>query len=225
MYNIPYLETNDWGSYDLITNYFLKEKDEIFWKLLLTNDTNGINKIALASSKQKVGWRVVVFWYDDILSDGEPSPAFTESALQGFENCLDRYNFYQRRWHDYDYTKGIKRKPGEGATECPTPPCFKDDPPQKPRPTFKPPVTSVDDEKKPPVKPEPTEKKPNVPILPKPVIKKPSNPKPKPPSENDTQKQLKDKLKRNDIVLKEKLDNDTEVRQVVRMDIKYNWLE
>jgi hypothetical protein len=145
VYEIDHLETNDWGSYDLIVNVFLRDKNPRIWQLLLSDDGWGINNVAMATAKYNGKWRVTLFWYDSIKSDYCTTEAEKGVALLGDDQCLNGYfNFYQRRWHDYDYTKGVSRKPGQGETHADKPKPGdgpNDNPPKKPRnPAFRPPV-------------------------------------------------------------------------------------
>jgi hypothetical protein len=165
VYEIDYVQTNDWGSYDLIVNVFLREKDPRIWQLLLSDDGWGINNIAMATAKYNGKWRVTLFWYDSIKSDYCTTEAEKGAAMLGGDACLNGYyNFYQRRWHDYDYTKGVSRKPGQGETgagkakpgDGPN-----DNPPKKPRtPAFKPPVVIGG----PVIKPKKIKKKDPLPV-------------------------------------------------------------
>lgn len=204
VFEIDHLQTNDWGSYDLIVNVFLREKNERIWKLLLVDDSWGINQVAMATSKRNGKWRVALFWYEAITSEQCTSEAEESTAFLGNDKCLNGYfDFYQRRWHDYDYTKGTPRKPGEGETDAdkPRPGDGPDDnPPKPPRtPPFVPPVVHDDDQPvvKPTVKPKPIKPKPTTPI---------------------------EIRKAHDKGMAEGIAGKLTVRQVVEVDKVYRWL-
>jgi hypothetical protein len=204
VYEIDYLQTNDWGSYDLIVNVFLREKNERIWKLLLSDDSWGINQFAMATSKRNGKWRVALLWYESVVNEYCVSQAEKSAANLGNDNCLDGYfNFYARRWHDYDYTKGTPRKDGEGESGADKPKPGdgpNDNPPKPPRtPAFVPPV-SIDDDK------------PKTPIIRiKPPKTKPSTP--------------KEVRKANDKATNESIAGKLTVRQVVEVHKKFRWLK
>jgi len=90
------------------------------WELLLKDDGYGIDNISFATSKQKNKWFITIVYYETLESKKCP-PNYFEKRQVGFQACLDKYNFYQRRWHDYDYTKGEVRKQGDGETNADKP--------------------------------------------------------------------------------------------------------
>lgn len=101
-YDIDFLECNDFGPYQLITEYFLKHNDPAVWKWLLKDDDFGIKNIAIGSAKIKSKFRVYLIWYEDIFHDSLPTYAQKKFAYIGDEICLNQYNFRQRRCYDYD---------------------------------------------------------------------------------------------------------------------------
>jgi len=207
VYEIDHLQTNDWGSYDLIVNVFFREKNERLWKLILSDDKWGIDQLALATSKYGGKWRVSLNWYETITKEYCTTEAERKAALLGNDACLDGYfNFYQRRWHDYDWTKGKARKPGEGETNAGKPQPGdgpNDNPPKEPRnPPFNPPA--VDDKA---TGPKPTTKKPKKK---KPVFKPISN---------------RDIRIERDAASTEAIQGRMNVRQVVEIHKKFHFLK
>merc|ERR1711974_410375 len=150
-------------------------------------------------------------------------------------------NFYQRRWHDYDYTRGEARKQGDGETNADKPwpedlPGDNDNMPKKkplkPLPII--PKAKEQDKKadEKPKKPEP--KKPTVPKQPatpknpkaKPTQQKPDPKKPEPPKREKknhsfTPEQIR---RRNDQDYLNKIITQRDIHQVIDMKKEYTWL-
>jgi len=188
-YEVDSVYTNDFGVYDIITHVLFNDPDPKVWEHLIKDDVHGIHDVAFATSKDKNKWNISLVYYETLESKQCP-PNYYKKRDVGFQACLNKYNFYQRRWHDYDWTKGVVRKPGDGETKADTPwpedqPGDNDNmPPKKPlKPEPIIPKAVVPDEKpkpKPPVKPKP---KPPVKPTPKPpkTPKTKQDPTPKPP--------------------------------------------
>merc|ERR1711998_102680 len=62
------LHCNDWGPYQLITEYFLKHPDPRVWKWLLTNDGYGVQNVALGTARHGNTFRVGLAWYDSTMN-------------------------------------------------------------------------------------------------------------------------------------------------------------
>lgn len=160
----------------------------------------GIDNIAFSTSKYKSGWRVTLLWYDTIISQDCPTESQKGVALIGFNSCLNKYNFYYRRWHDYDYTKGVERRPGDGETGAGNkqPGDMPNDNPKKKKREI--PFA------------QPIKKKPNS-VLKKVIKKKPV------PKKTPVEKRTID-----DDNIKKQLKASLQIRQVVDMKKKFEWL-
>jgi len=228
--------TNDFGAYDLIVHTFFNHKDPMLWQYLIKNDEIGVDNIAFATAKQGDKWAVNLIYYMTLESKKCPPDYYTKRDV-GFQACLNKYSFYQRRWHDYDFSKGVLRKEGEGETDACTkwPGDSETDAnciPKKPlkNPPILPKSEEEDKKAEEPPKPE---------LPPKPVVPKqgetPKNPKvpSKPPTKPEPKKrpkpqpQMTDKEKRiqadNDYLFKMKAQRD--VHQVITMKKIYQWLD
>lgn len=230
-YQIDNILCNDFGVYDLIVHLFLNEKDPSLWKRLLKWTGGGIDSLAMTTSKSKNKWNVTLIFYKTLQSENCPPSYFNNAPKIGFQSCLNKYNFYQRRWHDYDWTKGVIRKPGEDETgaDKPKPGDLPID--NVPRPPIKPitPPTVV--------KPGPPEKKKPTPVVPKKPTPKPVPNPNKPPANEPKKEKLPKKPETKDPTLtpeqirehsdKEfeyRINSDSEVKQVITLSERYNWL-
>lgn len=66
----------------------------------------GLDNVAFATSKDKNRWKVSLFWYDTIESKNCPDDSIKKAAKINMYECMNKFNFYSRRLHDYDLLKG-----------------------------------------------------------------------------------------------------------------------
>lgn len=174
VWTIDNLKCNDWGPYQLITEYFLKHPDPRVWKWLLTDDGYGVQNVAMGSARHGNTFRVGLIWYDHIVSSGVPTYTQGKFGILKSENCINQYDFRQRRCYKYDKSCGWPTKDGEGETGADKPLAFDPKvPDQKPKPKvpFVAPDTKPDCKKNPkkcPGKNKPKKKPPAK----KPLIKR-----------------------------------------------------
>lgn len=235
-YEVDSVYTNDFGAYDIITHVLFNDKDPKVWEQLIKDDIHGIQNISFATSKNKNKWNISLVYYETLESKHCP-PNYYKKRGVGFQACLNKYNFYQRRWHDYDWTKGVVRKPGDGETKADTPwpedqPGDNDNIPKK-KPLKPVPISpkAVVPEEKP--KPKEPVKKPVVPKTPTPkppgtpktkqdpTPKKPTPPLNKPKDHTKTPEQIR---RETDTDYMNKIKADRDIHQVITLKQEYVWL-
>lgn len=136
-WTIPNLVCNDWGMYQLITEYFLKHKDERVWKWLLSDDGYGIQNVAIGTAKVKNEFRVTLMWYTDVANKAVPTYVYAKAGSLKSNQCIDQYAFRMRRCFKYDSSCGYPTPPGVGETHADQPRSSDkpgDNPPKKPLP-------------------------------------------------------------------------------------------
>jgi len=201
---------------------------------LIKDDVYGVDNIAFATSKKENKWSVALIYYETLESKKCPPDYFTKRDV-GFQACLNKYNFYQRRWHDYDFTKGVARKTGDGESDV----CTKwiEDLPgkqnecQKKKPLNPPPITpkaekedkKVDKPKK-PVPKKPEVKQPHTTPKPGPT---PPPKKPEPPKreKKDPTKTPEEIRRQNDQDFMNKMKARRDIHQVISLKKVYQWLD
>jgi hypothetical protein len=169
-YHITDLKCNDYGPYELITKYFLKEKDPRVWKYLLKDDDFGLKNIAMGSALTKGAFNVSLMWYEKISNTNCPTFAHKKYIGLTPDRCLNQYNFRKRRCHKYNKGCGWPTKPGEGETHADKPQPGDDPVPPKPKPE-EPVVCNHCDADKPLPPAKPPVKPPVVPVKPTPKPK------------------------------------------------------
>jgi len=247
-YEVDSVYTNDFGVYDIITHVLFNDKDPKVWEHLIKDDIKGVQNVAFATSKNKNKWNISLVYYETLESKQCP-PTYYKKRDIGFQACLNKYNFYQRRWHDYDWTKGVVRKPGDGETKADTPwpedqPGDNENMPKKkplnPVPVSPKSVVPKEPKKKDPVVPKEPKKKdpvvPKKPVVPTPpapkpvpgpktkqdpVPKKPDPPKNKPTDHTKTPEQIRREV---DIDYMNKIKSDRDIHQVITLKQEYVWL-
>jgi len=249
-YEVNSVYPNDFGAYDIITHVLFNDKDPKVWEHLIKDDVHGVDNLAFATSKNKNKWNISLVYYETLESKNCPPNYFTKRDI-GFQSCLNKYNFYQRRWHDYDWTKGVVRNPGDGETKADEP--FPEDQPgdnenmpekkplvplpiipkvvvpvKKPETVIPKPVVPVEEPKKKdpikkPVVPKiPTPKPPGTPKTKQdPTPKKPLPPKNKPKDHTKTPEQIRRKL---DEDYMNKIRANLDDHQVISLKREYTWL-
>lgn len=134
-WTIPNLVCNDWGMYQLITEYFLKHKDQKVWKWLLADDGYGIQNVSIGTAKVKNQFRVTLMWYTDVKNKAVPTFVYAKAGSLKSNKCIDQYAFRMRRCYKYDQTCGYPTPPGVGETHADQPQSGdnKNDNPPKPK--------------------------------------------------------------------------------------------
>jgi len=216
VWTINNLSCNDWGPYQLITEYFLKHPDQRVWKWLLTDDSYGVQNVAMGSARHGNSFKVSLVWYQSLESKGVPTFTQGKHGILKSDNCINQYDFRQRRCYKYDKSCGWPTKPGDGETGADKPKPFDPAPKNPVKPNnkpFSPPDTKPDCKKNPSKCPPKPKKKPTKP---KKKTTPPKKEKKLPPPEQ---------RKSNDKKTKAKITAEMQVRQVIDFKRRYAFVK